>query len=274
MNRNDILGASLLDILFDNRNKQYGAYELRQNYNQRMMYGLGIAIGLTGLLLFLGFNFNSAGTTSIITSCALGPVELTEVNLEQPPAQPQPAVKPAAPQPPVATEHFTSTIEIVKDNVPIESALPPQTDLINAAIGTQHIEGDAPTTVQQSPITETGTGAAPAAIAEEKIYDFTAVEKAAEFPGGMEAFQRFLARHLQTPEELTPDEKKTVQVRFVIQKDGAVLDMAVLRSAGPAYDNEVIRVLKKLPRWKPARQNGHDVAVAFTLPVTFVSSEE
>ena len=103
---------------------------------------------------------------------------------------------------------------------------------------------------------------------------FVPVESGPEFPGGREAWTVFLNRHLQTPDYLEPGEKKLVLIRFFVDTDGAVNGFKVLQSGGAVFDDEVIRVLRKMPRWKPAIQNGHPVAVSFTQPVTFVGVEQ
>ena len=76
------------------------------------------------------------------------------------------------------------------------------------------------------------------------------------------------------PASLGKDELKTVRINFKVDVDGTVTGFTVLQSAGREFDNEVIRVLKKMPRWKPAMQNGRPVAVPFTQPVTFVGVEQ
>jgi protein TonB len=102
------------------------------------------------------------------------------------------------------------------------------------------------------------------------VYDFAAVEEMAEFPGGKGAFQRYLGRHLAGTGGLEEGVTKTVKVKFVIGKDGSILDIVLLQSGGNGLDETVVKVLRKAPRWKPARQNGQAVAVVYTLPVTFV----
>ena len=84
----------------------------------------------------------------------------------------------------------------------------------------------------------------------------------------------FLNRHLRTPDELEAGQKRTVLVRFAVSVEGSVTQFEIVQSGGPAFDNEVIRVLKKMPKWKPAVQNGQNVSVMFTQPVTFVAYEE
>jgi protein TonB len=84
----------------------------------------------------------------------------------------------------------------------------------------------------------------------------------------------FLNKYLRTPDELEAGQKRNVIVRFAVGEDGTVTHFEITQSGGSAFDNEVIRVLKKMPKWKPAVQNGKNVSVMFTQPVTFMAFEE
>jgi protein TonB len=125
----------------------------------------------------------------------------------------------------------------------------------------------------QPPVTQPSSGNGNAVEKQQETY-MDVVEKEPEFPGGILAWQRFLSRNLMTPEGMESGERKTVQIRFQVAADGAVTSFEVLQSGGKILDNEVIRVLKMMPRWKPAIQNGHPVARSFTQPVTFIGAEE
>ena len=92
-----------------------------------------------------------------------------------------------------------------------------------------------------------------------------------EFPGGMEAFKKFMLRNLRQP-DLSEGEKVVVRVQFVVDADGSIKNMNILQSGG-GLDSEVIRVVGKMPKWKPGVQNGRFVAVYFTLPVTFLGPD-
>lgn len=95
-----------------------------------------------------------------------------------------------------------------------------------------------------------------------------------EFPGGRAALENFLHRHLRIPDALQIGDKKTVQVKFKITPEGAVSDIQIVKSGGEQFDKEVIRVCKKMPKWKPATQNGINIPVSFVLPVTFIAYEQ
>ena len=98
-------------------------------------------------------------------------------------------------------------------------------------------------------------------------------ESDAQFPGGKEAFAKFLTKYLITPGELEAGEKKTVLVRFMVDADGTISKTEILQSDGEDYSREVIRVLAKMPKWIPAMQNGTKVATWFTQPVSFIGVE-
>lgn len=102
---------------------------------------------------------------------------------------------------------------------------------------------------------------------ESKI--FTVVEEAPEFPGGMEALYQFLAANIKYPGHSDQCVTGKVIVSFVIEKDGSVSDAKVVRKLAPNFDDEALRVVKLMPKWKPGRQDGKPVRVQFNLPINF-----
>jgi protein TonB len=110
-------------------------------------------------------------------------------------------------------------------------------------------------------------------VKSDKQPEFNAASSDAQFPGGREAFAKFLTKYLITPGELEAGEKKVVVVRFMVDADGTISKTEVLQSDGDDYSKEVIRVLAKMPKWIPAMQNGTKVATWFTQPVSFIGVE-
>jgi TonB family protein len=92
----------------------------------------------------------------------------------------------------------------------------------------------------------------------------------AAFPGGEEVWMNFLKRNLNPPAELKTNEKKVVQVQFIVNGDGSIKEVEIVQSAGPSFDKEVIRVLKRMPYWKPAVENGRRVNAVITKSITFI----
>lgn len=268
MTSKEILKADLLDILFDNRNKQYGAYTLRKYYNGRLTASLLITFGFVFLL---GIIFRPGGSGHSILTGHGGIVELTQVVIPDDIKPIEPEIKPAVQRSQVqtATEKFNTRIRIVEQT---NSVMAENTQLSKVAIGNETREGEFLTTLQSRPALP-GLPSTGDSSGIQKKPEIEAISSDPEFPGGMSAWIRFLQRNLQVPAELEAGDHKTVLVRFEVAVDGKVTGFEVLQSAGKSYDNEVIRALKKMPQWKPALQNGYPVSRMFTQPVTFVGTE-
>lgn len=269
MTNKEILQADLLDILFENRNKLYGAYALRKTYTNRLRIALGVALSAVLLFVFISFinrNRNTNGPDRRDPNA----MQLTEIDLSKPddpkPPEPKPEIKPLRAQ--VDYQQF----RIVEDDQ-ADPEIVDITAIQNANIGDQNIEGDKPgdlaTTITQS------NGAGDVAGKKPDETDKPALPtRNASFPGGTAAWLQFLRRFLQSPEDLEPGQRVEVQVRFWVEIDGGVSKAEIIKSGGKSFDKEVIRVLKKMPAWEPAIQNGNYVAVAYTQPVIFLGVEE
>jgi len=267
MTSHEILKADMLDILFDNRNKQYGAYTLRRYYASRLSTALVVALTII-LLLFL---IITPGRSIVFQDENKPDVVLHTVDIPNPPLPPIPPVQRMVPPPPSAQSSYSKRIQMVTDPKP-ETQMKSIEEIVETTISSTNVQG--PVTTGILPVGH-GTGNTEQKISGDKEETgFVAVERAPEFPGGRQAWANFLNRHLQTPDDLASGEKKVVLISFLVDTDGTVTGFKVVQSGGQAFDNEVIRVLKKMPKWKPAIQNGHPVSVPFTQPVTFVGVEE
>jgi protein TonB len=268
MTSNEILQANVLDILFDNRNKQYGAYTLRKYYNNRLGLSLGIALGLVLLLFFFISQYNSGESFSkpkpevIVKTFDLP----ARVKKQETPARPK------AQRPPKQVTQVEFKRLVVTENIHVKTDLADQASLEHAQVSAKSITG-AETTGATGPV-DRGSPSVVTKSDEKKPDPVEMMQREPEFPGGMQAWIGFLSRNLRVPEELGAGEKKTVLIRFQVGTDGAVTGFEILQSGGTGYDHEVIRVLKRMPRWKPAIQNNLPVSRSFTQPVTFVGVEE
>jgi protein TonB len=265
MTSNEILKADVLDILFENRNKSYGAYALRRQYDKRLMLALGIAMSSILLLFLL---FPDAKQSIIQKISGPPPVETSIIEIPVTPPPPPPA---APPRRNFAEVQYTN-YNIVRD---IQVTKPSATidQLNNGNISTHTNAGDIPDGTPPPPPTTSVVASAPSSN-DAPSKPFEVLERQPEFPGGIKALADFLSRNLVTPSEMEAGEKKTVYVKFIVNEDGTVTQFEVVKSAGTMYDKEVLRVMKKMPKWKPAIQNGKNVTVAFTQPVTFQTVEE
>ncbi len=271
MTNYEILRASLLDILFERRNKAYGAYALRKNYHKRLWVSL--AAGLFLAVLFTGIVLNGKKKTAATARPLAQAIEIRQIVI--------PAVKIKEPEPPkqtarqkpapkIAQVKFTSKLEIKKDKLVVDK-VPAVDELAGKKTGDMTITGkpdDGKMPEKQTdPVPGTGTGPS------EPVSDFKPIERDPEFPGGPGALQQFLLNNLHTPDEMEAGEKKLVQVKFKVGADGSVSGFEFLASGGPDFDKEVVRVFKKMPRWIPAYQNGMNVPVSYIIPVTFIGPE-
>jgi len=269
MNTQDILKAPLDDIIFEGRNKEYGAYFLRQIYEKHLTKAFLIAASL-GILTFAGFKI----AESPLLKKTEKPVAI-EVQLEEPPPldpneppppPPPPPIEP--PPPPVATVKFVPPV-IKKDEEVKEEAPPPKTEeLKEAVIANKTQEGvkNVPDPVREEapppPVVE------PPKPEPPKI--FTVVEQQPEFPDGQAALLKYLAENIKYPAMARENNIQGRSVlQFVVNEGGDITDIQVVRKIGGGCDEEAVRVVKSMPKWKPGKQGGRPVKVRFTLPVSF-----
>lgn len=276
MEINKILSADILDILFDGRNKEYGAYDLRKTYNKRIQISLGGMILICALFLVgsLVANSTKKGKSEIVVAdMSLENVKKEDKKPEPPPPPPPPKQEP----PKVEITKFTPP-KIVKDEeVKPDEEIKEVEKLEDTKIGTINQEGAKDEGIVAPPV-EKGTGVVEAPKVEED-YDkvFTVVQIAAEFPGGLPAWTKYLERNLNRDlpvENGAPPGKYTVVVSFIVSKDGSISEVQAENDPGYGTKNEAIRVIQKGPKWKPAIQNGRQVIYRHKQSITFVVSEE
>jgi periplasmic protein TonB len=266
---NKIMSADVLDIIFDGRNKDYGAYEMRKTYNKRMLTALLGTIALCALL-FIGYIVaNTLAANSNKAEVAINDVQLEEIKQEEKKNEPPPPPPPPKPEPPkVEMAKFTPP-KIVKDEEVKEDEKPPEQEkLEEVKIGTTNQEG-----LKDDGIVpvDDGKGVVEQPKKDEEDYDktFTKVEIESEYPGGTSAWARFLNKSLQYPQEAQDNEiQGTVIVKFIVDKEGNVSDVDAV--SGPKeLHSEAVRVIKKSGKWTPAVQNGRQVKSYKSQPITF-----
>lgn len=276
MDVNKIQSADILDIIFDGRNKEYGAYDLRKTYNKRMIKAL-VGTILIILLAVLG-NLLANSTSSSKTELIVQDVSLENVQQEEKKPEPPPPPPPPKQEPPkVEITKFTPP-KIVKDEeVKEEDEIKEVEKLEDTKIGTINQEGAKDEGIVAPPV-ESGTGVVEAPKKEED-YDkiFTVVQIPAEFPGGLPAWAKYLERNLNRDlpvENGAPPGKYTVVVSFIVAKDGTISDVVAENDPGYGTKNEAVRVITRGPKWKPAVQNGRNVIYRHKQSITFMVSEE
>lgn len=270
MEPNDILQADPLDILFENRNKSYGAYPLRKYYSQRLYISMGVTFSLVAMFLFLYLAYQNG--ISVIISDPLPDINIKPVDLTPPSKPIQPLVKPSIPRLPIAVITETPPI-ITRENKPIPPIATVE-DLKSASIREETLAGGPDNGGIKNSGSSSGTDLKTAAPVENKYEVLNIAEVMPEFPGGIEALKRYLARNLHMPESnQEPGTTVHVIARFIVGEDGKVRDIEIIKEADAVFNIEVKRVISKMPDWKPGSQNHRNVAVYFNLPVNFVSAE-
>lgn len=275
METNKILSADLLDILFEGRNKEYGAYDLRKTYNKRLTTALGIMAGVALLIFIVSFVAKSIDTTDNTKKAEVKDLTLTEVKNEPPPPPPPPPPK-LPPPPPIATIQFTPP-KIVKDE---EVVKPPEENqkIEEAKVDIKTVEGEKDKGIVAPPVEDKGTQVveAPKVVVEDEDKVFTKVEIEASFPGGEGAWTKYVTKAIQNNiDELTEAaESGTCRVRFIVDKGGVVSDVEALTMKGTKLAEIAVNAIRKGPHWTPAQQNGRYVKAFREQPITFTIQEQ
>jgi protein TonB len=270
MEINKILSADILDIIFEGRNKEYGAYELRKTYSKRLTIAI-VSMAAVILLLFVGYllanNFNKDDGKPKMNVQDVELENIQEEKREEPPPPPPP--KPPEP-PKVEMAKFTPP-KIVKDEEVKEEEKPPEVEkLEETKIGTINQEGIKDEGIVAPPIDD-GKGVVEAPKKEEEDWDktFTKVEIESSYPGGQAAWQRYLNKSLRYPQEAQDNEiQGAVVIQFIVDKEGNVSEVEAI--SGPnELREEAVRVIKKSGKWTPAVQNGRQVKSYKKQPIVF-----
>ncbi len=277
MDVNKILSADILDIVFDGRNKEYGAYDLRKTYHKRITSAL-VSTVVVCLLFLLGSiiaNSTKKRTTQLVVQAD---VQLQKVQEEKKPEPPPPPPPPKQEPPKVEITKFTPP-KIVKDEeVKPDEEIKEVEKLQDTKIGTINQEGTKDEGIVAPPVEAKGTGVV-AAPKQEEDYDkvFTVVQIPAEFPGGIAGWTKYLERTLNRDlpvENGAPSGKYTVYVAFTVDKNGNISDVQAENDPGYGTKDEAVRVIKRGPAWKPAVQNGRNVIYRHKQGITFMVSDQ
>jgi len=273
MEANKILSADLLDLLFEDRNKDYGAYELRKTYNRRILKALIITASVA-LLAFVGTliasNINKNAKK----------VKISEVTLQDIPQEekkPEPPHPPPPKQEPPKVEMKQFTPPVIKKDEEVEKPPPPQEELKEAKIDVINQEG-----IKDEQIaTPTQIDEGKQVIEEKKEDDenkiFDKVEIEAQYPGGDAKWRQYLEKNCNgqvASDNGAPAGTYTTLIQFIVDKEGNISDVRALTNHGYGMEEEAMRVIKKGPKWTPAIQNGRQVKAYRKQPITFKVENE
>jgi protein TonB len=275
MSKLSIYETKWTDLVFENKNKEYGAYQLRQERSKNSITAL-----FTSLLIIAALGSASMLISKLIpheiieptiVSCPITPINLTPDLVK--PAEPEPIAPPQQSEPaaqsistqltnPVVTAAAQATPDVIAPNT--QNA--PVVDNTNSGTGT---------TVNSLPTTGGGGGQslAPSTPSNDPV-NSAILDKLPEFPGGIGKFYTYVGNNFNKP-ELDADRTMRVYVSFVIEKDGSMTDIIVKNDPGYGLGKEAIRVLKSLKtKWTPGILDGKAVRTAYNLPITIKTEAE
>ena len=265
-----ILQSDVLDIVFENKNKAYGAYELRRYYNKRLKQSMFVTFLLVTVFAFLQ-SWKIPHRKGSIAFDNLDSLKLMEMKLK--PDEPIEKPKEKIIQPKKLAEIKYENF-VVKPDDEVKDTLPTIEAICSKSISNRNVDGDiVPPEDVIKPSSNGNNINVTTTEVEEEIRPVHFAEVMPEFPGGMDAFLKFMQRNLKQPENMEDAEKLVVVAEFVVDAEGNISDLKISQHARADPDAEVIRVIKKMPQWKPGIQNGRKVPVFCKLPVTFVASE-
>jgi protein TonB len=272
MTAQQILKADLLDLLFENRNKEYGAYVLRRDYPSHLKKAMGIMLLLVSALCLYVWSHPQKIIYVQRTIDLMPDPTISKLKEEKKQEKPKLQERKVEKAPPT---QIKSNPVIVPDDK-FKNPMPEVNDTADIAPGpinspgtggdNSYVSGTADPKPHITPVVEPTPPAEPAILENAEIDP--------EFPGGKEAWMNYLQRMLRVPDDMEEGERKTVRVKFVVNADGEVTDAVIIQSAGTSFDKEVLRVISRMPKWKPGKQRGRPVAVFFTQPVTFTAQSE
>jgi len=271
MEKSIILSADILDILFEGRNKNYGAYDLRKTYNRRINYALAGTVFIC--LLFVAGSILASAKKRSSNDIVIASLTLENYKKDDP--KPEPQKLQPKPEPKVQTTQYVAPI-IVKDVKP-EEEMKEVAVLEETKIGTFNQDGIKSDDVITAPVEKPSDKVETPRVEDDVDRVFTSVQIPAQFDGGPEAWRKYLVRNLNSdlPSQNGANAGSyTVIVSFIVDRTGAISDVKAENDPGFGTKAEAIRVIKKGPNWKPAIQNGTAVTYRHKQSITFRVEEQ
>ncbi len=273
MARVDIYDPKWIDMVFTGRNTSYGAYQIRKETSSRNMKSLGILLAAAALFGgALAYNYSHKEEIIDVDGFGAGS-HIIEYNHRDAPKKVQPKTQKVKEVPVVRqTQKFVAPIIKPDDLVDEKKLMTQMADLDKTvAVGSENVEGTTDRTIAAMH-DEIVTAAPPAP--EPKRPEITEALTIAEvmpaFPGGTSALMSYLGKNTKYPVVAQENGiEGRVVIGFVVERDGSITDVRILRAADPSLDKEALRVVRNMPRWLPGKQNGQAVRVRFNVPVVF-----
>ena len=274
MSKIDLISSDWVDLVFEGRNKAYGAYRLRKSTTKRNILAM-VAVVILLVVAFIILTVKNFVDEQRAKVAMTQVAELT--NYKQPEKKAEVKQKKIEVEPERVVERVKSSIKftapVIKkdDEVKPDEELKTQDELMSTktAIGTFDVKGNDDANGEVLKAKEVIAEPEPPKHEEEnKVFDI--VEQQPLFPGGPVALMKYLSENTKYPVVAQENGVQgRVTVQFVVEKDGSISDVHVLRGVDPSLDKEAVRVVKSMPRWTPGKQNGITVRVNYRVPVLF-----
>jgi protein TonB len=243
------------DIVFENRNREYGAYQLRKKYNRVVLLALLIGIIVLSVVIIVPYIKASRSAASKARDANEVIAEMAN-NLKAEEAPPPPPPPPPPPAEQVAVVKYVAPVIVDSVKVEDQNKLMISDEQVSTTVNKEVVE----VVEQKKEEVEE--------VKEEQV--FVVVEEMPEFPGGELALRKYIAKAIVYP---TIAQENGIQgkvfVNFVVNKDGSVSNAKIARGVDPSVDAEALRVVSALPKWKPGKQRGVPVRVSYTVPISF-----
>jgi protein TonB len=259
-----------IDLVFKNRNKSYGAYSLRAESSSITLKALVLTVPVFILMIAGPGIYKRLKPDAVVPQETYRVIDVAEPPLRVKPEEKKVVQPKSEPLPEkVKMVKLTANIAVVKDPLRDEKPLMID-DLKDAVIGQLTQAGDA-TKASAAPVAGAGVGNGVVLPVEDThIYDASGIDSYPEFEGGMAAWAKFIQKNLRYPYAAQEQEVQgKVFLSFVVEIDGSITDVTLIKGIGAGCDEEAMRVIKKSPKWKPGQQQNRKVRVRYTMPLSF-----
>ena len=274
MSKVDLIDNNWVDLVFEGRNKEYGAYVLRKDTGKRNVKSM-----LLVFAVIIAIMAAVAAKVAIENAFPKKVAMETDVELSKLAQKKEAKVEKKAPvkvEEQKVVEKVKSSVKFTPPVIKKDSEVKPEEELksqedlnkTKTDIGSFDVKGNDEAGGEVLKAKEVIAQPEPPKEEETKVFDV--VEVMPSFPGGQAALFEWLSKNIKYP---VVAEENGVQgrviVTFVVERNGSITDVQVVKSVDPSLDKEAVRVVKAMPHWIPGKQNGSAVRVKFTVPVTF-----
>lgn len=274
MSKIDLISNEWTDLVFEGRNQSYGAYKLRKGTAKRNVWAL-IIVGLAAALLYLGLQLQKMAEANKKVENTQA-VELAKLNTEKKEAKVE-KKEIIKQEPEKVVEQVKSSVKFTAPIIKKDSEVKEEDEIkldevqkSDKAVGAFTVEGNDEVGGAVLKAKEDIAAPEPPKHVVEETKIFTVVEQMPMYPGGDAALMGYLRDNIKYPTVAAENGVQgRVVVGFVVERDGSITDVKILRGVDPSLDREAMRVVKSMPRWNPGKQNGSAVRVKYQVPVSF-----